>query len=287
MIQTPVLLVFLFALFAAPVLAQEKPDFGRLRTERQQAAAEIDTAKSRLRESEEESRRISASTKDIESFIDRNKTSIDGAKLRLESEKRNKGSADQIQRIEREITDLEASTIRAKRDLEDKTRAVKSVDESRTTIRNAESKLADIETKISEMLARDVVAQNFKSQISGYFAAVVALMIILFFGIAFYDPVVRNNIFSGQSGIQFVTLFSLIISIILFGITGILGDKELSALLGGLSGYILGKYNATDQSTKNAPVVDGKQNPKQEDKTLPVAVGVAKTVIAQDPGERR
>lgn len=286
MTQIRVLYILFLAMFATPLLAQEKLDFGRLRTDRQQAAAEIDTAKSRLRDSEEESRRISASTKDIESFIDRNKTSIDAAKRRLESEKRSKGSADQIQRVEREIADLEASTIRAKRDLEDKTRAVKSVDESRTTIRNAESKLSDIETKISEMLARDVVAQNFKSQISGYFAAVVGLMIILFFGIAFYDPVVRNNIFSGQSGIQFVTLFSLIISIILFGITGILGDKELSALLGGLSGYILGKYNATDQSIKNAPIVDGKQPQKQETKTVPTSVGIEKSVITQDTSEK-
>lgn len=39
----------------------------------------------------------------------------------------------------------------------------------------------------------------------------------------------------GQSGIQFLTLFSLVIAIILFGITGILKGKELAALLGGLS----------------------------------------------------
>ncbi len=41
----------------------------------------------------------------------------------------------------------------------------------------------------------------------------------------------------GQSGIQFLTLFSLVIAIILFGIKG----KELAALLGGLSGYIFGE----------------------------------------------
>ena len=37
------------------------------------------------------------------------------------------------------------------------------------------------------------------------------------------------------------------IAIILFGITNILEGRELAALLGGLSGYILGKYNSPDR----------------------------------------
>ena len=51
----------------------------------------------------------------------------------------------------------------------------------------------------------------------------------------------REAIFTGESGIQFVTLFSLVIAIILFGVLKILEGKELAALLGGLSGYILGR----------------------------------------------
>lgn len=51
----------------------------------------------------------------------------------------------------------------------------------------------------------------------------------------------RREIFRGQAGIQFITLFSVVIAIILFGILGILEGKELAALLGGLSGYILGR----------------------------------------------
>jgi hypothetical protein len=57
---------------------------------------------------------------------------------------------------------------------------------------------------------------------------------------AYIDPQVRREIFAGQAGIQFVTLFSFVIAIILFGIIDILEGKELAALLGGLSGYILG-----------------------------------------------
>lgn len=73
------------------------------------------------------------------------------------------------------------------------------------------------------------------------FAALVGLVIIGFFAVAFRDEKIRQTIFSGQAGIQFLSLFSLVIAIILFGITGILEGKELAALLGGISGYILGR----------------------------------------------
>lgn len=238
-----------------PVQAQEKADFARLRSERQSALADLDSDKAKLRDAEDESRRLASSANVIESFIERNKADIEGAKRRLTEATSAKSSEETITRIRREIVDLESSGARAKRDLEDKIRVTKTVEELRAAVRVGERKLADVETRINEILARDVVAQQFKGQISAYFAGVVALMILGFFGIAFFDPVVRNNIFSGQSGIQFVTLFSIIISIILFGITGILGDKELSALLGGLSGYILGKYGNETKNATTSPAV--------------------------------
>jgi hypothetical protein len=89
--------------------------------------------------------------------------------------------------------------------------------------------------------------QIFKRTMSIIFAILIGLVIIGFFILSYADEAVRRAIFSGQTGIQFLTLFSIVIAIILFGITSILGDKELSALLGGLSGYILGRYNNTGQ----------------------------------------
>ncbi len=40
-----------------------------------------------------------------------------------------------------------------------------------------------------------------------------------------------GEVFSNQQGLQFITLFSLVIAIILFGVLKILEAKELSALL--------------------------------------------------------
>jgi hypothetical protein len=95
-----------------------------------------------------------------------------------------------------------------------------------------------IQTSIASMLSPE---QEFKRTMSITFAALIATVIVGFFVIAFRDEKIRQAIFSGETGIQFLTLFSLVIAIILFGITQVLEGKELSALLGGLSGYILGR----------------------------------------------
>jgi hypothetical protein len=103
-----------------------------------------------------------------------------------------------------------------------------------------------VESRMSQLIDLETPKQQFKTSMSRTFAFLVGAVIVGFFIIAALDQTVRREIFSGQAGIQFITLFSLVIAIILFGITGILEDKELAALLGGLSGYILGRGTAHD-----------------------------------------
>jgi uncharacterized membrane protein len=110
-------------------------------------------------------------------------------------------------------------------------------------LRGKERERADVERRLNDVLSVELVQQDFKQLMSGIFAGLVGMVILGFFSIAFWDQRVREKMFTGQSGIQFVTLFSLVIAIILFGITGILEGKELAALLGGLSGYILGRVS--------------------------------------------
>ncbi len=105
-------------------------------------------------------------------------------------------------------------------------------------------KLSGVGAKVTELNNTSYVSQNFKKQISWSFAFLVGLVIVGFFIVAYKDEKVRKSIFSGDSGLQFITIFSIIIAIILFGITGVLGGKEISALIGGISGYILGRSSA-------------------------------------------
>jgi len=112
----------------------------------------------------------------------------------------------------------------------------------------ANAELAEVENEINTMLIPRSAENEFKRDISTSFTWLVGMVIVLFFLLALWDSNMREVVFSAEAGIQFVTLFSLVIAIILFGITGILEGKELSALLGGISGYILGR-----SSTPSAP----------------------------------
>jgi hypothetical protein len=107
--------------------------------------------------------------------------------------------------------------------------------------------LRTIDSEITNRLnssAEKKAAQDFKTWMSACFAALIAIVIVGFFVTASRSNHVIEEIFHGRAGLQFITIFSLVIAIILFGITGVLEGKELSALLGGLAGYILGQSGA-------------------------------------------
>jgi hypothetical protein len=113
-----------------------------------------------------------------------------------------------------------------------------------TTLAFLNRQLSEADEKIASLFGQNDASNKFKTTMSAVFAGLVALVIIGFFYIAVRDESVRRAIFSNESGIQFITLFALVIAIILFGIVEILEGKELAALLGGLSGYILGRGTA-------------------------------------------
>ena len=110
------------------------------------------------------------------------------------------------------------------------------------------TQLQCVEGRIASFLSPE---ERFKFWMSLFFATLIGLVIVGFFVLSFKDGIMRRAIFSGQAGMQFLTLFSIVIAIILFGITGILHDKELAALLGGLSGYILGRYSTPDSESSH------------------------------------
>jgi hypothetical protein len=83
--------------------------------------------------------------------------------------------------------------------------------------------------------------QEFLNRVSWIFGILVGILVIGFFSVVIRDETVRRSVFQGPAGLQMITLLSVVIAIILFGITGVLEGKELSALLGGLTGYILGR----------------------------------------------
>lgn len=178
----------------------------------------------------------------------------DISKLKAESEKR-KSLTSQIPYYEDQIRKIQGKQIQTDNDrlqsdkLNIKVQSIKdelsSLQQDDTKLNEKISLLAEkkelskkIQLSLVQMLNPE---QKFKLTMSITFAILIGCVIIGFFIISWHDEKIRQAIFSGESGIQFLTLFSLVIAIILFGITQILEGKELAALLGGLSGYILGR----------------------------------------------
>ena len=155
----------------------------------------------------------------------------------------------QIEILERPIKNSENLQNQISRvENEPSERLPKEVDAARKAVVEAEDCLSYLtsqfkrsEDKISSLLIPESQRSDFKLLLSFIYACIVFRLIAGFYYIAHKDPIVRQTIFSRHVGIQFITLFSLVIAIILFGILEILKDKELAALLGGISGYILGR----------------------------------------------
>ncbi|GAB3244072.1 hypothetical protein GCM10027346_41400 [Hymenobacter seoulensis] len=110
------------------------------------------------------------------------------------------------------------------------------------SIEAVEKDVNDCRRQIDVALAPEYKEQDFRKQITLYFSLLIALMLVSFFLIVHQNAgnELSKNLLS-SNGLQFITLFVLIIAVILFGILSILQSSELAAILAGISGYILGR----------------------------------------------
>lgn len=135
-----------------------------------------------------------------------------------------------------------------------------------SNIKNIDNDLRECITTIDGALAPEYQKQEFRKVVSLLFTALIALLLIGCFVVILWrsnrrEPI-AEKLLSG-SGLQFITLFILIIAIILFGILGILEGRELAAILAGISGYILGKGIGTkDTSPKEETGIVPSDNKK-------------------------
>jgi outer membrane murein-binding lipoprotein Lpp len=72
-----------------------------------------------------------------------------------------------------------------------------------------------------------------------------------------------------DGGLQFVTIFILMIAVILFGILNILEGKELAAILAGVSGYILGRGSRSIAEKREEKEAKSLKEEKKDVKTAP------------------
>lgn len=117
------------------------------------------------------------------------------------------------------------------------------IDKNETQLEKLNDAVPAIDTRLSTLLSFEARQDNFRWWISLTYAIMVAAVIAGFFFVIWKSGK-AGELFSNQQGLQFITLFSLVIAIILFGVLRILEAKELSALLGAISGYVLGRVSA-------------------------------------------
>jgi uncharacterized protein YktA (UPF0223 family) len=127
---------------------------------------------------------------------------------------------------------------------------LKKLNVSDKNIKILKQDIYECRNQIDSTLAPEYKQQEFRITISICFAALIGMLLIVFFFIVYKrsDINLSKELLSGN-GLQFVTLFVLIIAIILFGILSILQGSELAAILSGISGYILGKGTQNTQAT--------------------------------------
>jgi hypothetical protein len=118
------------------------------------------------------------------------------------------------------------------------------------------ARLRDVEQRIASLFDATRDVNQFRLYATITFGVLVFIVVSGFYLIAWNKQGVAQTIFAGELGMQFITLFLIVIAIILFGIMGTLEGKELSALLGGLSGYILGRAGT---KRSEAPPTDPNQ----------------------------
>lgn len=143
--------------------------------------------------------------------------------------------------VDKEIADSESEKISVAKRVVNFQKTSKELDLARSELIRYQRHLASIDDMVNQIFIQSDAQNGFKLKMSFAFAGLVGVVIGGFFLIAWSNDEIKKTIFGNDAGIQFITIFSIVIAVILFGIIGVLESKELSALLGGLSGYILGK----------------------------------------------
>jgi hypothetical protein len=98
------------------------------------------------------------------------------------------------------------------------------------------------EQALNTSLSPEFQQQKFRIWISLTFSMLIAVLLCAFFFIILRrSDKTLAKLLLNDTGLQFITIFVLIIALILFGILNVIGGSELAAILSGISGYILGK----------------------------------------------
>jgi hypothetical protein len=169
--------------------------------------------------------------------------SINNQNARLQSARARPNNNNEIQAIQQQVAVLED----LKRQNDSILSAAKRIDalsvqEAQYTqhLNTLENDLRQVDSEIRNRLQQIKEQGDYVVTASIIYGIAFGMILVGFFWTVHRYESVRNEVFQGSVGLQFVTLFTVVIAIFLFGIFGKLEGKELAGILGTLCGVILG-----------------------------------------------
>lgn len=146
------------------------------------------------------------------------------------------------------------------------------------SIINVKKDIAACEESIDTVLDPAADKQSFRSTVTIVFGTLVFILMLLFFGIIYFKRVDDNykNGLLNPHGLQFITLFIIIITILLFGILEIAKGSELIPIISSIAGFVLGNealrrnQEKKQESEKdlNEKTAKNKENTQKDPETL-------------------
>lgn len=100
--------------------------------------------------------------------------------------------------------------------------------------------LNKVDLRIDELTSTDRSQSAYNTMTTNYGLLLIGGIVVGFFLLSLWQTT-RESLFTGDIGFQIITLFTITIAIVIFGLLKLLQASELATLLGGISGYILGK----------------------------------------------
>ncbi|MBN7818705.1 DUF2207 domain-containing protein [Bowmanella yangjiangensis] len=228
-------------------------DYQELASLRKRISLHIDDLAKEIKRIESEKEYLPINKEDAERKIDYYELKIKSEANVLEKlkakENKSKEEIEEMNSIENYHPQLLSELKKAKEEKERLTKLQSDLSDINKKISQSRNNLDKVDVKMSNLINTESERNEFRKLISFTYCGLVAIVIVGFYFIALKIPKIAESIFSGEKGIQFVAIFLIVIAIILFGIMGILESKELSALLGGLSGYILGRVSMDKETS--------------------------------------
>lgn len=133
----------------------------------------------------------------------------------------------------------------------------KELDAKRGELARKRQRIIDIDYELSDRLAIEEGNRSFRSRVAGGFGL---LILVLFIGVVFIilrrDDVRQKVVADGVTPL--LAVFLLVAVVALVAITGVMESKDISGLIGGIGGYLLGRVEKKrEEVEKEGKKADG------------------------------